>query len=267
MCIRDSLETGRSQTQALCAAVDDAVRGQTRVFDAIRHHYESAVGTRALDARNPAQAGEIRQLVGEAVHAGLSCRGLAPELYRAVVAINDQARLEQQFLCELLLGWVQGDGLPPCHPFLQMAERFYCRRPQERQLVCELMGRAMLPALETDEPWAPAHWLGRGWKAGIAQARFAPDSVMKVFEEADAKHLTYCRSLYRNCVLGTAEAPGKPDLVAAFEKYLTDSEDSGLHIPEVRALNPRVLAARAYDFTVWMGFLAEIPERTEGLAS
>lgn len=264
--LSEGLEVGRSQTQALCAAVDKAVRGQSVVFEAIRNHFASAADTRALDVHDPAHAGTIRQFVGEAVLAGLSCRGLAPELYRAVAAINDQARLEQQFLCELLLGWVQGDGLPPCHPFLQMTERFYARKPQERQLVCELMGRAMLPALETDEPWAPGYWLGRGWKAGIAQARFAPDSVMQVFDEVDAKNLAYCRCLYRDCVIGTAEAPGKPDLVAAFEKYLADSEDYGLHIPEVRTLNPRVLAARAYDFTVWMGFLAEIPVRTEKFA-
>lgn len=262
----EGLETGRSQTQALCSALEGSVRGQPGVLDAIRNHFSSSAATRELVASNPAHAGPIRQIVGEAVLAGLSCRGLSPGLFQAVAAINDQTRLEQQFLCEMLLGWAQGNGLPPCHPFLQMAERFYLRTPNERQLVCELMGRALLPAVETDDPWALDYWLGRGWKAGVIQAKFAPDSVTKVFGDVEAQHLAYCRQLYRDCVLGTAEAPGRPNLVAAFGKYITDSKDCGLHVPEVRALNPRILAARAYDFTVWMGFLAEIPECTESSA-
>jgi len=76
------------------------------------------MGARELEAGNPAHAGAIRQLVGEAVLAGLSCRGLNPKLYQSVVAINGHARLEQQFLCEMLKGWACEDGLPPCHPFL-----------------------------------------------------------------------------------------------------------------------------------------------------
>lgn len=263
----EGLETGRSQTQALCRAVGAAVNGQGRTFDAIRGYYGSTRGARALDPQNPAHASEIRQVVGEAVLAGLSCRGLAPELYRSIAAINDQARLEQQFLCEMLLGWIHDDGLPPCHPFLQMAERFYAKTPYERQLVCELMGRALLPAVETNDPWALDYWLGRGWKAGVIQAKFAPDTVQRVFSDVDAKHLTYCRHLYRDCVIGTAEGEGRPNLVAAFEKYISDSEDCGLHIPEVRQLNPRILAARTYDFTVWMGFLAEMPSCMEDSAA
>jgi hypothetical protein len=255
----EGLETGRSQTQALCKAVGAAVEGQTTMFDAIRGHYGSSLGTRELDAGNSAHAGSIRQLVGEAVLAGLSCRGLAPGLFRAIATTNDQTRLEQQFLCEMLLGWANGNGLPPCHPFLQMAERFYARTPNERQLVCELMGRAMLPALDTDDPWALDYWLGRGWRAGVVQAKFAPDSVHKVIDDVEAKHLTYCRELYRDCILGTAEGEGRPSLVFAFEKYIADSQDCRLDIPEVRVLNPRILAARAYDFTVWMGFISAMP--------
>ncbi len=99
------------------------------------------------------------------------------------------------------------------------------------------------------------------------QAKFAPDTIEKVFNDVETKHLKYCRQLYRDCVLGTAESKGKPNLVAAFEKYVAESKDCGLHIPEVRSLNPRLLAARAYDFTVWMGFVAEMPASAEGLAA
>lgn len=255
----EGLEAGRSQTQALCKAVEAAVNRQERAFEAIRSHYEVSMGTRGLNAANAEHAGAIRQLVGEAVLAGLSCRGLAPGLYQAVVATNDQARLEQQFLCEMLLGWALGNGLPQCHPILEMAERFYSKHPHERQLVGELMGRALLPALETDDPWSLEYWLGRGWRAGAVQAKFAPDSVQQVFDEVGAEHVGYCRELYRDCVLATAAGGGMPNLDAAFERYIVETEDCGLHIPEVRALNPRLLAARAYDFTVWMGFISAMP--------
>ncbi len=257
--LSEGLEAGRTQTHVLCKAVGGTVEGQEGVYEAIRGHYAASMGTRELDASNPAHAGAIRQLVGEAVVAGLSCRGLNPKLYRAVAAMNARTRLEQQFLCELIIGWAQGTGLPTCHPFLQMAERFYAQKPQERRLVGELMGRALLPALEGDEPWSLDHWLQRGWKAGIVQARFAPDSVEVLLGEAREEHVAYCRELYRDCILGTAEGEGRPNLEAAFEKYIADSQHCALHIPKVRALNPRLLAARAYDFTVWMGFIAGMP--------
>lgn len=263
----EGLESGRSQTQVLCKAVGTAVEGQEGVYEAIRGHYATSMGTRELDAGNPDHAGAIRQLVGEAVVAGLSCRGLNPMLYRTVVAMNDRTRLEQQFLCELLKGWALGTGLPTCHPFLQMAERFYFKTPNERQLVCELMGRAMLPALEADDPWNLEYWLKRAWRAGVVQAKFAPDTVETLLREAGGKHVNYCRELYHDCVLGTAEGEGKPNLAAAFENYIAASEHLCLHIPEVRALNPRILAARAYDFTVWMGFIAEMPASAEGMAA
>lgn len=224
--------------------------------------YGSSVGTRSLSAANPEDTGAIRQLVGEAVLAGLSCRGLAPKLYQDLVAMNDRARLEQHFLCEMVLGWSGGTGLPTSHPFLQMAEQFYWKNPHERQLVCELMGRALLPALEADDPWELGYWLNRGWKAGVVQAKFAPDSVQEVFDEVEERHLNYCRKLYRDCILGTAEGEGRPNLGAAFEKYLAESQDCYLHIPEARAINPRLLAARAYDFTVWMGFLSAMPTKS-----
>jgi len=258
----EGLETGRSQTKALCRAVERAAEGQEHVYATIRGFYGSCVGTRSLSAANPEDAGTIRQLVGEAVLAGLSCRGLAPKLYQDVVAMNDRARLEQHFLCEMVLGWAGGNGLPTCHPFLQMAEQFYWKNPHERQLVCELMGRALLPALEADDHWELGYWLHRGWKAGVLQAKFAPDSVQEVFDEVKERHLNYCRKLYHNCILGTAEGEGRTNLVAAFEKYIVQSQDCSLHIPEARALNPRLLAARAYDFTVWMGFLSAMPTKT-----
>jgi len=140
-----------------------------------------------------------------------------------------------------------------------MAERFYTKTPNERQLVCELMGRAMLPALVADDPWALDYWLGRGWRAGVVQARFAPDTVEKVFNDVDKVHLDYCRQLYRDCIVATAEGECRPNLDAAFERYIVESKDCGLHIPEIRALNPRILVARAYDFTVWMGFISAMP--------
>ncbi len=128
------------------------------------------------------------------------------------------------------------------------------KKPHERQLVCELMGRAMLPALETDDPWNLDYWLGRGWRAGVVQAKFAPDTIETLLSEAGGKYVNYCRELYRDCVLETAEGEGRPNLEAAFERYLSETEDCGLHVPEIRALNPRLLAARAYDFVVWMAF-------------
>ena len=78
-----------------------------------------------------------------------------------------------------------------------------------------------------------------------------------LFEEAGEDHLGYCKELYRDCILPNRIA-GKPipDLAAAFEAYISRCKDSSLHLPEVRKENPRLLAARAFDFAVWMGFLA-----------
>jgi hypothetical protein len=257
--ISEGLETGRSETQKLCRTLEAAVDGKEAVYAAIRDHYAASMGTRELEAGNPEHAEAIRQLVGEAVLAGLSCRGLAPNLYRAVLAINDQTKLEQRFLCDLLSEWVQTDGLPWCHPFLQMAERFYRNKPYEKKLVCDLMCQALSKALGADRPWALDHWLAQGWKTGFAQGSFAPDTVEQLLEESGEKQVKYCRELYRDCVLATAQGAGCPDLEAAFTKYLESSKDCGLHIPTIRESNPRLLAAKAFDFTVWMGFLAGMP--------
>jgi len=118
----------------------------------------------------------------------------------------------------------------------------------------------MLPALEADDPWALNYWLARGWRAGIAQARFAPDTVEIIFNEVTKIHLNYCRRLYRDCVVATADGNCRPNLEAAFERYIAESKDCHLHVPEIRALNLRLLAARGYDFTVWMGFISGMPQ-------
>jgi len=260
----EELEVGRSQTGALCRDVAAAVKDQENPFDAIRDHYESTRGTRQLDVTNPSDTFAIRQHIGEAVLGGLYSRGLAPDLFQTLSAFNARAQLEQRFLGLMLSQWIYGNGLPTCHPFLQMAESYYRKRPNENKLVCELLGVTLRRALDEEDVWSLDYWLKAGWATGVVQAKFAPDSVQVLFEEAPPQNMNFNRTLFSDCLVATAESPNEPDLAAAFEKHLPESVDAFLLIPAVRACNPRLLAARAFDFTVWMGFIAEMPAEFGG---
>ena len=256
---REGLEIGHSKTRALCDSVGIVSEREDRVFDVIRGHY-AAVGSRDLATANRAHAYAIRQLVGEAILAGLSCRVFSPNLCQSVTAAIDSTKMEQRFLCGILLEWSESDAPPPIHPFVQMAKQFYVKNPEECSLLCELLESCLPGALETDAPWSLSRWLEQGWRIGSLRANFVPESVQRVYGDVGVGHLTYCRELYRECLLKSTDKKGRPDLAAAFEKYIAGSQHCGLHLPAVRALNPRLLAARAWDFTTWMGFLSQMPD-------
>ena len=255
--LHEVLETGRSDTVALCKTIEGAVEASSCAFTAIRQHYHTTLGTQVLSAECPKDAGTIRRIVAEAVLAGLSCRGAAPKLYEAVVETLSETGGEQNFLGSMLVAWLDTNGLPTSHPFLQMAGCFYERKPRERRLIGELISPVLETALEHGGLWHHEVWMETGWKLGVNQSAYAPDTVEPLFEEAGEEHLGYCKELYRDCILPNRIA-GKPmpDLAAAFEAYISRCKDSALHLPEVRKENPRLLAARAFDFAVWMGFLA-----------
>ena len=253
------LETGRSQTIALCKAVETAVVASTCAFAGIRQYYKT-LGTRAISSVRPEQSGVIRRLVAEAILAGLSCRGAAPKLYQAIAERASQTSGEQNFLGAMLIGWLDTDGLPIQHPFLQMAAAFYRKKSHERRLIGELMSTMLMTDIEHAAfggMWRHNEWLETGWKMGVNQSVYAPDTVQPLFEEAGKDHLGYCKELYRDCI-SPSQKPDQPipDLPAAFDIYVQQTKDCSFHFPKVRSDNPRLLAARAFDFAVWMGFLA-----------
>lgn len=65
--LHEVLETGRSETIALCKAMEGAVEASSCAFTAIRQHYRTTLGTPVLSAECPKDAGTIRRIVAEAV--------------------------------------------------------------------------------------------------------------------------------------------------------------------------------------------------------
>ena len=256
--LHEELETGRSPTIALCTAVQTAVEA-SGVYTGIRQYYQSS-GTEALSCVHPENSGTIRRIVAEAVLAGMSCRGIAPKLYDSIVATASMTGGEQNFLGSLLIEWLETGGLPTAHPFLQMVRSFYRRKPHERRLISELISPMLIADLEHGAlggMWRPAEWMQTGWQLGVNQSAYAPDTLEDVFEEAGEDNLTYCKQLYRDCILPNLKPDlALPDLPAAFELYLGKSKDCQLHVPRVRQFNKRIFVARAFDFAAWMGFLS-----------
>lgn len=62
----ESLEVGRSETLRLCEALTSRVDHSNDPFGATRSFYQERHNTQGLNASDPAAAGRIRQLVGEA---------------------------------------------------------------------------------------------------------------------------------------------------------------------------------------------------------
>ncbi len=137
---------------------------------------------------------------------------------------------------------------------------FYRRKPHESRLISELISPMLMADLEHGAlggMWRPAEWMQTGWQLGVNQSAYAPDTLEDVFEEAGEDHLTYCKQLYRDCILPNLRSDlALPDLPAAFELYLGKSKDCQLHVPRVRQFNKRIFVARAFDFAAWMGFFS-----------
>lgn len=257
--LSESLEVGRTEAQRWCTEFAAAAEDSACTFTAIRAHYQLHLFTQSLGTTDPVDVGAIRQLIGEAALYGILCRGLAPALYQAIKAQNDLCCLETAYLRMVLHLWSQGNGFPPCHPFIEMTECLYRQRPNERELICGAMGRLLPGALEQENPWALEHWLMPGWKEGIMQAKFAPDAIAAAMSEFDETEQETNLSIFEECIQRTVKPSGHVDVAAAFARYLVRWNPCGLGKEEVRKWSPRFLAARAFDFTLWMGIIAELP--------
>jgi hypothetical protein len=257
--LSESLEVGRSEAQRRCTEFAAAVVQAECTFSAIRAHYQKHFGTRSLGITDPVDVGAIRQLIGEAALYGILCRGLAPLLYQAIKAQNDLCCLETEYLRMVLLLWSQGNGFPPCHPFIEMTECLYRQRPYERELICGAMGRLLPGILEQGDPWELENWLTPAWREGIMQTKFAPDVVAAAMAEFEEGELQTNHEIFDLCIQGTERPDGRVDLDAAFAKYLEQCNPYGLGNVELKKMCPRFLAARAFDFAMWMGILAGLP--------
>lgn len=91
------------------------------------------------------------------------------------------------------------------------------------------------------------------------QAKFAPDVVAAVMAEFEEGELQTNHEIFDVCIQGTEKPAGRVDLDAAFARYLERWNPYSLGNADLRKMSPRFLAARAFDFAIWMGILAELP--------
>ena len=106
---------------------------------------------------------------------------------------------------------------------------------------------------------APEHWLQPAWIDGADSARLAPDEIFRVVEELTNEDRSANLRIYRECVEGTLTLEGRPDLPAAYDRYMAKWNHYGFGDPATRQANARMVAVRAYDFALWMGVISHLP--------
>jgi len=262
--LRETLETGRSESEALCRAVGDAITSSTEEpFEAVRTYYADVLQTRSLDSTSAESSDRIRQLIGEAVLAGLHSRGLIASAFQALIAHSENTRNEQRIVSNRLIYWASNDGLPRYHPFMELCVQRYDNNP-ERDLLCTAIARRLTTILEKGNPWEVEHWCSVGWTDGWIAATFAPDEVIQVINAIPAKSWEFNQRLFIESMVTTFTSDEKVNLPGAFADYVTRYDPYDLADDSVRAANPRLVAWSAYDFSFWMGVVAEIVRPIKG---
>lgn len=264
----ESLEVGRSEALALCQDLNVRITGADDALDAARGYYRQKYNTPELDTRDADAAGRIRHIIGEATLGGLLSRGGKPGLYRALAERLDACRNEQAFLTTRALHWARKSGLPIDHPLLELAAWFYPpSHPREEELVCTAIAGHLPKVLEQQDPWALDSWLKPAWKEGIMTAKFAPDHVALVVGELSEDERSSNIKIFDKYIIGTQTPDERVNLPDAFARYLAEWNPCGLGNEEIRNANPRMTAARAFDFAMWMGMIAELPVSLGGKRS
>jgi hypothetical protein len=257
----ESLEIGRTETTRVCQELQALADGVENPIDATRAFYAEQRQSRALSPGRPEDAAQIRHLIGEAALGGLVSRGQAPDLYRSVCSQLESFRYESAFLSRRLMFWAgeSENGLPCYHPLVELTTSFYGGHPKEKRLVCQSVARSVAEMLKNEDPWGVENCMNLAWKSGVVTARFAPDEVHDVLGEFDVEARAAILKFFVEYVRGTGATDSAANLPAAFEHFVATENPYGLADEDIRQANPRILAIRAYDFALWMGFIAELP--------
>lgn len=264
----ESLEVGRSEALTLCQDLNVQITGVDDAFAAARSFYRQKYNTPGLNIEDTDAAGRIRHIIGEATLGGLLSRGGAPELYRAMADQTAACRNEQAFLTTRALHWARKSGLPIDHPLLELAAWFYPpSHPREAELLCTAIAGHLPKVLEKQVPWALELWLMPAWKEGVMTAKFAPDHVALAVGELSEDERSFNMNIFDKCIIGTQTPDERVNLPDAFAQYLAEWNPCGLGHEEIRDANPRMVAARAFDFAMWMGMIAELPVSLGGKRS
>lgn len=259
--LRESLEVSRATARAQCDELVAFTESDIDKLAAIRRYYGEIHQTRLLQPGDQDSAMAIRQLVAEAALGGILCRGFAPDFYQAITGMIQGSRYEQAFLTARMDFWSIEEGLPLYHPFVELALSFYPRRAGERRLICQAIRRALPRLLASEDPWALEPWLRLGWKEGIVQAQLAPDIIQEVvIQEFDPGEREANLEILAKCINPHRRPDGSVDLVTAFGQYADHWNPFGFRDAALREANRRMMAARAFDFAVWMAVVCERPD-------
>jgi len=84
------------------------------------------------------------------------------------------------------------------------------------------------------------------------------EAILKVLEEMGETVQAENRKIYRACIMTTLTSEAKPNMKAAFLRYLDVWEPYGLQDKGRRQKAPRYIALMAYDFAFWMGIFGKL---------
>lgn len=255
--LRETLDVGKTESEKLCREVGEAITSSTEdPFAAIRAYDADAHHCRAFDHNDPETSDRVRQLIGEALLAGLLSRGVIAEAFQTLVTFSKNTRNEQRMLSNRLIYWANNKGLPRFHPFMELCVSRY-DNAREHDLLCSAIARHMEAILESEHPWPFERWVTLGWKDGRIAATFAPDEVLAMVRGIPDRSWGFNKKLFQETVV-TTTVDEKVDLPAAFLEYLKRHEPYGFADPVERELNPRLMAWSAYDFAFWMATVADL---------
>lgn len=261
--LSESLEFGQTQSEGLCRAVGETIITSTEdPFTAIKNYYATVSQCRSWDVSSPESVERIRQTIGEAVLGGLLSRRVNPLAFQALLAHSEKTRNEQSTLANRLIYWAVNKGLPRHHPFIEFCVNRYDSAP-ERDLLCNAIGRQLSGILELAEPWDLVHWLKPGWVDGLTVGRFAPDAAQEVIASFPAGQWEFTQKLFPGSIVKTS-VEGKLNLPEAFMDYVIRFNPDDLADDSVKLENARLLAWSAYDFSFWMGIVAELCPQARG---
>ena len=255
--IGQSLEVGRDENQRLCQWLQEEMGSAAGPLDAAEKFLRRRFKADLLPVDDPKSASMIRCIVGGSVMAGIYSRSLAPELFQVFQTEVESQHHELGYLTSRVVWWATNRGLPVDHPFIELVARTYRNQPLEGAMIGPLFVERLRALITDPNPWDLRHWLEPGWREGGMTARFAPDQVAAVMQEIGATKRASYIGAFRECLKGTGKPSEQIDLLAAFDQYLGQREPKGLGDESIRQANPRLIAACAYDFAVWMGIVAE----------
>ena len=261
----ESTEAGSSSWVRLCRNVTASIDPMQDAIKDIQQFYNEKYGVRSLHIMDPKSACLIRQIIGEAALGGILSKHHFPNLYQVLIGQTENFRAEPAFLSTRFTAWATDGWKPQNHPLIELAGSFYKKRPYRWALILNSLGYQIQKIVGLKNPWLLDKWLRTAWIEGIISVnRNTHDVIKAVAEQRDSERLDSLR-IFRECVVKVTTTDGKVDLLSAFRKFLGDWNPYCLEDAEGQNSNPRIMAVYAYDFAMWMGVIAELPEANGGL--